>query len=396
MHSPRLALAAAALLGLAASAPAQDPPKPAADGIPADTEVKTMPSGLKYSVLKEGGTGAKPKLGDRVKVHYTGWLTDGKKFDSSRDRGAPAEFVLGQVIQGWNLALVEMTPGARWKLTIPPDLGYGAGGAGGVIPGNATLIFDVELLSFKGAPEFRRPDPAAQVKTATGLKYQVLAPGEGACVADGETFELAYTIYDDKGTPLQSSELSGEPIVGKKEEMQLPFLKEAPSLMKPGTDLMLEVPPELCWGDRAMGNLPPKATTFWRLRLVRIGKVRPAPAFEMPPADKLETTPSGLKLWIVKQGAGDSPAMGENVVVDYAGWLLDGTLFDDSYKRGMPATFAVGGLIAGWNEALQRLKPGAVAWLVVPGNLAYGPRSQGKIPPNATLVFRMELHEVRK
>ena len=396
MKTARLAVAVAALLALATGAPAQEPPQPAPSTIPADTEVKTMPSGLKYSVLKEGGAGAKPRLGDKVRVHYTGWLTDGKKFDSSRDRGTPAEFVLGQVIPGWNQALVEMTPGARWKLTIPPELAYGADGAAGVIPKNATLVFDVELLSFKGAPAFRKPDPAAQKKTASGLKYEVLAAGEGEGVGDGETFEMAYTIFDDKGTALQSSDLSGEPIVGKKEEMQLPFLKEAPALMKPGTELLLEVAPELCWGDRPMGTLPPKSVTVWRLRMVRIGKVRPAPAFEMPPADKLETTPSGLKIWIVKPGSGESPVMGDAVVVDYAGWLTDGTLFDDSFKRGMPATFNVGGLIAGWNEALQRLKPGAMAWLVIPGNLAYGPRGQGAIPANATLVFRMELHEVRK
>jgi FKBP-type peptidyl-prolyl cis-trans isomerase len=145
-----------------------------------------------------------------------------------------------------------------------------------------------------------------------------------------------------------------------------------------------------------MGNLPPRTTTIWRLRLVRTGKPRPAPAFEMPPEEKLQATPSGLRIWIVKPGAGESPVTGDTVVVDYAGWLTDGKLFDDSCKRGLPATFVVGQLIAGWNEALGMLKPGGEAWLVIPGNLAYGERGQGQIPPNATLVFRMELHEVRK
>jgi FKBP-type peptidyl-prolyl cis-trans isomerase len=289
-----------------------------------------------------------------------------------------------------------MTAGARWKITIPPDLGYGAAGAGNVIPPNATLVFDVELISFKGAAPFRKPDPAAQKKTASGLKYEVLAAGDGAPIGEEDLFELAYTLYDDRGNCLQSSDLAGAPIVGKKADMMLAFLKEAPGLMKVGAELLLEVPPELCWGDRAMGGLPPKSTTIWRLGLRRIGKVRPTPAFAMPPADKLETTASGLKIWIVKPGSGESPAMGDAVVVDYAGWLTDGTLFDDSFKRGLPATFQVGGLIPGWNEALQRLKPGAEAWLVIPGDIAYGPRGQGKIPPNATLVFWMGLHEVRK
>jgi FKBP-type peptidyl-prolyl cis-trans isomerase len=381
---------------VAAPPVAEAPGKPAAPAIPADTEIVTLPSGLKYSVLKEGGPGPKPKLGDMVKVHYTGWLTDGKTFDSSRDRGEPTEFELGKVIKGWNEGLGEMTAGARWKLTIPPDLAYGPDGAPPVIPPGATLVFDVELLSFRAAPAFRAPDPAAQKATASGLRYEVCAPGEGEGPAPEDACEIAYTLYDAKGNVLQSSELTGKHIVAKAAEMQLPFLREAPALMKQGAEFQFEVPPELCWGDKPMGNLPPKSTTHWRLRMVRVGKVRPAPAFEMPPADKLETTPSGLQIWIVKPGAGDSPAMGENVVVDYAGWLTDGTLFDDSFKRGMPATFAVGQLIPGWNEALLRLKPGAMAWLVVPGPLAYGPRGQGKIPPNATLVFRLELHEVRK
>jgi FKBP-type peptidyl-prolyl cis-trans isomerase len=107
----------------------------------------STPSGLKYTILK-AGKGATPKTGQTVFVHYTGTLTNGKKFDSSRDRGEPFSFILGQgqVIAGWDEALSTMKVGERRKLTIPPKLGYGAAGAGGVIPPNATLIFDVELL----------------------------------------------------------------------------------------------------------------------------------------------------------------------------------------------------------------------------------------------------------
>ncbi len=107
----------------------------------------TTRSGLKYTRLKDG-KGATPKPGQAVFVHYTGTLTNGKKFDSSRDRGQPFSFKVGagQVIAGWDEALSTMKVGERRKLTIPPKLGYGAAGAGGVIPPNATLIFDVELL----------------------------------------------------------------------------------------------------------------------------------------------------------------------------------------------------------------------------------------------------------
>ena len=112
--------------------------------------VITTASGLQYEVVKEG-EGASPDSGQRVTVHYTGTLTDGKKFDSSVDRGQPFTFVIGvgQVIRGWDEGVLSMKVGGKRKLTIPPELGYGARGAGGVIPPNATLIFDVELLGIQ-------------------------------------------------------------------------------------------------------------------------------------------------------------------------------------------------------------------------------------------------------
>jgi FKBP-type peptidyl-prolyl cis-trans isomerase FkpA len=107
----------------------------------------TTPSGLKYTDLKVGD-GTVAESGMVASVHYTGWLADGTKFDSSLDRGTPFSFKLGggQVIRGWDEGVKGMRVGGKRKLLIPPDLGYGERGAGGVIPPNATLVFDVELL----------------------------------------------------------------------------------------------------------------------------------------------------------------------------------------------------------------------------------------------------------
>lgn len=107
--------------------------------------VKTLPSGLQYEVITEGN-GKKPKATDKVKCHYEGTLIDGTLFDSSIQRGEPAVFGVNQVIPGWVEALQLMTEGSKWRLYIPSDLGYGAQGAGEMIPPHSTLIFDVELL----------------------------------------------------------------------------------------------------------------------------------------------------------------------------------------------------------------------------------------------------------
>jgi peptidylprolyl isomerase len=115
-----------------------------------DEQVVETATGLGYVEIAEG-TGAQPKAGDSVSVHYTGWLKSGQKFDSSRDRGQPLEFRVGrgQVIKGWDEGVGSMKVGGKRKLIIPAHLAYGDRGAAGVIPPGATLVFEVELVGIK-------------------------------------------------------------------------------------------------------------------------------------------------------------------------------------------------------------------------------------------------------
>jgi peptidylprolyl isomerase len=138
---------------IASSAPATPPATSSATPppLPAGTTLETTPSGLQYTVLR-AGSGPSPASGQTVDVHYTGWLeADGTKFDSSVDRGRPFSFPVGagKVIKGWDEGVLAMKVGEKRRLVIPSKLGYGPRGAGGKIPPDATLVFDVELLAIK-------------------------------------------------------------------------------------------------------------------------------------------------------------------------------------------------------------------------------------------------------
>jgi peptidylprolyl isomerase len=145
----KLALAAALTCAAVVAAPTFDPATAQTAGRPTTTS-----SGLQI-IDAVVGTGASPQTGQTLSMHYTGWLYEngqkGRKFDSSVDRGQPFEFPIGvgRVIKGWDEGVASMKVGGKRTLIIPPDLGYGARGAGGVIPPNATLMFDVELISIK-------------------------------------------------------------------------------------------------------------------------------------------------------------------------------------------------------------------------------------------------------
>ncbi len=238
-------------------------------------KMETADSGLQYTDIVVGD-GESPKQGDKVVVHYTGKLEDGTKFDSSVDRNRPFEFIIGvgQVIRGWDEGVMSMKVGGKRTLTIPSELAYGERGAGKVIPPNATLVFDVELLEIK-------------------------------------------EMYVDTDFSLPGKEINTE---------------------------------------------------------------------------------SGLRMIEHVTGSGDKPTSGQIVSVHYRGYLPDNTQFDSSHDRGKPFVFNVGEgkVIKGWDEAILDMNVGSKRTLIIPPELGYGTRGAGRaIPPNATLIFEVELIDAK-
>jgi peptidylprolyl isomerase len=373
-----------------------------------DKEGTVTASGLRFIELTPG-SGENPKPGDIVSVHYTGTLTDGTKFDSSVDRGKPIEFRIGkgQVIPGWDEGIAMLKPGGKARLVIPPQLGYGERGAGADIPPNATLIFEVELVSVKPGPPGAPKAPtevkeADYTKTATGLKYYDMVVGEGDLAEAGKKVSVNYTGWMTDSKMFDSSLERGVPfdfVLGRKQV--IPGWDEGVTGMKVGGKRQLIIPSELAYGDKGAGGvIPPKATLIFEVELlgVKEGPVgAPAAPTEVKASDYLTTT-SGLKYYDMKVGTGASPKQGQSVTVNYTGWLTDGTKFDSSLDRGDPFTFPIGAgqVIPGWDEGVMSMKIGGKRQLVIPSNLAYGAAGAGGvIPPNASLIFEVELLEAK-
>ncbi len=382
-----LMVAVASLL-MANQEPAE---KPAKRQIPADTEIQTTESGLKYSVLQPGNGKEFPAFGDKVRVHYSGWLEDGTMFDSSYNRDEPFEFGIGGgVIEGWSEGVALMSPGAKFKFTIPYALAYGEAGRG-PIPPKATLIFEVELIAIiaKSMPWVEWSDERETVELSDGITYQVLSKGEGAVAAESDLVNWDFARYDAEHKVTISSAMIGAQ-VGPPANPGLPFLKKVMAVLKPGSHILIRVPKAMDLRPQGDPAEAPAMTT-WQIKL-NTAQSFPVPEFSMPKEEELTTTASGLKYQVLHKGEGKKPSDGSQCTVHYSGWLTDGTGFDSSYERKSPATFGVTQVIPGWTEGLKLMSPGAKYKFVIPGNLAYGPRGSGaKIGPNATLVFVVEL-----
>ncbi len=381
--------------GLLAAAPAilsaeetEAPAPPADPMLEAPADVAAVPedaeksdSGLAWKVLEAGKGEAKPAATDTVKVHYTGWTTDGNMFDSSVKRGQPASFPLNGVIKGWTEGVQLMTEGEKRRFWIPADLAYGENPGGGR-PGGL-LVFDIELLEIEKAPEI----PADAEKSESGLAYKIVEAGKGG---DSPSEDDIITFH------FSAKSMTGQELQSTRSQPQPPSVP-AGQLTPPMREMLTQMTP----GEKRRAWLPgpglPGGHAEVDFELISFKAAPPAPAAPDDVAaapDDAEKTDSGLASKVLEKGkGGDKPKATDTVKVHYTGWTTDGKMFDSSVTRGEPAQFPLNGVIKGWTEGLQLMTPGEKRRFWIPAELGYG-ENPGGGRPGGTLVFDVELLEI--
>lgn len=340
--------------------------------------------GLKKKLVKEGDAWETPDNGDEVEVHYTGTLLDGTQFDSSRDRGTPFKFTLGQgqVIKGWDQGIKTMKKGENAIFTIPPELAYGEAGSPPTIPPNATLQFDVELLSWTSVKDICKDG---------GIFKKILVEGEKwENPKDLDEVLVKYEVQLEDGTTIARSDGVEFTV---KEGHFCPAVAKAVKTMKKGEKVLLTVKPQYGFGEKGKpasgdeGAVPPNATLQITLELVSWKTVSEV------------TDDKKVIKKILKEGEGyERPNEGAVVEVKLIGKLQDGTVFvkkghDDSelFKFKIDEEQVVDGL----DKAVMNMKKGEVALLTVAPEYAFG-SSESKqdlavVPPSSTVYYEVEL-----
>ncbi|XP_042476761.1 peptidyl-prolyl cis-trans isomerase FKBP62-like [Macadamia integrifolia] len=340
--------------------------------------------GLKKKVVKEGEGWDTPENGDEVEVHYTGTLLDGTHFDSSRDRGTPFKFTLGQgqVIKGWDEGIKTMKKGENAIFTIPPELAYGENGSPPKIPANATLQFDVELLSWVSVKDICKDG---------GIFKKILTVGEKwENPRDPDEVLVKYEAQLEDGTLVSKSDGVEFTV---REGYFCPALSKAVKTMKKGERVLLTVKPQYAFGEKgrpASGGqaaVPPNANLQITIELVSWKTVTEV------------TDDKKVLKKILKEGEGyERPSDGTVVQVKLIGKLQDGTVF---FKKGHDEEelfeFKTDDeqVIDGLDRAVMTMKKGEIALVTVAPEYAFGSSESQQelavVPPYSTVYYEVEL-----
>ncbi len=242
-----------------------DEPKPAMPPLDAK-EWKKAKSGVETWDVKEG-KGAQATATSKLKVHYTGWLTNGEIFDSSLVRKEPIEFDLGSLIKGWQEGIPGMKVGGVRRLKIPPELAYGAR-ARPKIPANSTLVFEIELLAAEEKPMMPSLEAKEWKKLDNGLEIWDVKEGQGEAVKPGGTVTVHYTGWLTNGKQFDSS-VGGQPISFPLKNVIKGWQEGIPG-MKPGGIRRLKIPADLGYGARGAGSdIPPNSVLVFEVQLIK-------------------------------------------------------------------------------------------------------------------------------
>ncbi|XP_042042379.1 peptidyl-prolyl cis-trans isomerase FKBP62-like isoform X2 [Salvia splendens] len=341
-------------------------------------------NGLKKKLLKDGEGWENPKSGDEVQVHYVGTLLDGTKFDSSVDSGNPFIFKLGQgqVIKGWDEGIKTMKKGEKALFTVPPELAYGESGSPPTIPPNATLQFEVELLSWTSVKDICKDG---------GIFKKVLAEGEGW--QNPKDLDEVYVKYEAR--------LEDGTVVSKEDGVEFTVkdgyfcdaLSKAVKTMKKGEKALLTVKPQYGFGEMGKtvssgeGNVPPNVSLEINLELVSWITVS-----DIAKDQKI------IKK-ILKEGEGyDCPNDGTTVHVKLIGKLPDGTAFlRKGYDDEPPFEFRVDEdqVIEGLDRAVKTMKKGEVSLVIILPEYAFGQSDSTQelavVPGNSTVHYEVEM-----
>lgn len=375
----------------------QGPEAPA--GIPpVEGETTETESGLTY-IETQAGTGRTPEEGDLVTMNFVGMLDDGTVWADTIAEGQPITVPATDedLFPGWKEGLLLMKEGGKARLIIPPDLAFGAEGAGGVIPPDATVTMDVELISAEAPPQPTAVDEGDLTTTDSGLQYYDIEVGEGDMPVEGQEVVVNFVAWlqDGEAYIASSDGQGGEPLtfaIGS--DAVFPGWEEGVMTMQKGGKRLLVIPPDLALGDQGGGRIPPNSTLLMEVELVDLLPVVLPTAVDE--ADFTETE-SGLKYYDIVEGDGATAETGNQVTVNYTGWLTNNIKFDSSLDSGTPFTFTLGSgmVIPGWDEGVVGMKVGGKRQLVIPAELGYGEAGGFSIPPNATLIFDVELLDVQ-
>ena len=364
-----------------------------------DGPITVTDSGLRVTEIR-AGEGPTPEVGDLVTMHILGMLEDGTIFADTVSQGEPivATLTEADLFPGWFEGVQLMKEGGKVRLTIPPELAFGPEGAGGVIPADATILMDVELLTVVAQPVPTAVDAGDLSTTDSGLQYFDIVEGDGEIPVDGQDVVVEYAAWLQEGEEyIASSATVGEPLTFTlgSDVGVFPGWDEGVSTMKPGGKRYLVIPPDLALGAEGGGRIPPNAVIIMEVELL---EVKPLLLPTEISEEDFTVTDSGLRYYDIVEGDGAEATSGSTVTVNYTGWLTDNVKFDSSIDSGVPFPFTLGtgAVIPGWDEGVEGMKVGGIRQLVIPAELGYGDTGSGSIPPGATLVFEVELLDVQE